>query len=99
MMKERLLVKRIAAERVQILFDMANREMQHDPDLAKDYIKILDKISVHYKVKLPKEIKNRICKVCKSLLVPGFNATVKIASKNRYVIYRCSNCGTEKHIH
>jgi ribonuclease P protein subunit RPR2 len=101
-MKNEALVKRIALCRIKTLFELAGRKMLNDTEtsrkLAKRYIDIARKISTHYKVKIPRELKYKICKKCGSLLVPGVNCRVRVASAHGYVAYVC-DCGGETHIH
>ena len=43
-----------------------------------------------------KELKRTICKGCRSLLVPGKTATVKIKTKEKRIGSQCNVCKTEK---
>ncbi|MEM0150081.1 MAG: ribonuclease P protein component 4 [Candidatus Micrarchaeaceae archaeon] len=96
------LVSGIAKQRIAILYGLAKEAAtKNTPEelaLSRSYTTKIKLISMHYKVKLPKEIKNSICKKCGSLLIPGLSAQVRIASANHYAIWKCSSCGTEKHI-
>ncbi|MGD0728498.1 MAG: RNAase P [Candidatus Micrarchaeaceae archaeon] len=95
--KKNATVKRIANERIIILYNLAKEET--DPKLSKRYVKILKQIGRHYKIKLPKQIKRALCKKCNSVLIPGKSMTVRLASSKRYLVYKCTECGTERHIH
>lgn len=90
--------KRVASERIGILYRLAEKEVQLHPELSKEYVRTLRKISAHYKVRLPQEIKNGVCKKCNTFLLPGFNSKIRLASKKEYIVYMCMNCGEEKHI-
>jgi len=89
-------IKKIALERIEILFEEAKKIIKEDKELSRKYVERLLLIAKHYKVRLPKEIKNYICKKCKSVLIPGYNATVRVTHKG-YVVIKCE-CGEEKHI-
>ncbi len=95
------IVKRIALERIEKLFELAaEKEAGGGEDgmrLAKRYTRLLKKIGMHYKVPLPKRIKNGICSGCGAVLIPGRNCTVRMASSEGYAVYKCE-CGNEKHI-
>lgn len=93
------LVNEIAGERIRILFSLAADAMAIDRDLAKKYVKSMRYISSHYKVQLPKKIKNGICRHCDEVLVPGINATTRIASSKGYIVTKCNKCGKEVHVH
>jgi len=100
--QERAVVRQIAKERIEILYNHAKElTMQNTEEsrkLAQKYVKRLRSIGMHYRVKIPKEIKNSICKKCNSVLLPGLNAHVRIASSHSYIVIKCDSCGTEKHI-
>jgi len=94
----RALVNSIARERIEILFGLAERNASSEPGLALSYITIIEKMRSHYKIGLPLRIKNRICKGCSTVLMPGLNCTAKVASSKGYVIYKCKRCGAERHL-
>ncbi len=92
------LVKKIASERIDILFGLAEGSLKENGALSKRYVSELRKISTHYKVRIPKKLRNSICTRCNVVLSPGFNATVRIVSSRRYVAYKCNSCGKEIHV-
>ena len=75
----------MALERIKKLFGLAKEER------PKRYIKMAEKISSRTRTKIPKELKDQVCRGCGTLLVPGKNATVRIARKERRLI--CHECG------
>ena len=84
---------RIAEERINRLFDLCNEAVKRNrQDLANRYAEIAKKISMKYKVKLPKEFNRRICKKCSCFLTPGINLRVRL-NKN-LITYTCLNCGS-----
>ena len=98
-MNRKELIKQVGNERIQILFNAAEKRTEiGDAALAKGYIKRLRKISTHYKIKLSKEMKNRICKKCNALLIPGKTCSVRVVSVHRYVSYECNDCKCQTHI-
>ncbi len=92
------IISGIAKERIEILFDLAEKTAPKDSGLSSRYVSIMERISTHYRVGLPPEIKNRICKKCSLVLVPGLNCNVIIGSSKGFVIYKCVKCGSEHHI-
>jgi ribonuclease P protein subunit RPR2 len=88
-------VRRIALERIVILYRLAEDTYKTDPDLSRRYLRLVKQISSHYKIKLAKEMKRHICRKCGSLLVPGDTLSVRLASSKRLVMYKCGNCGAE----
>ncbi len=99
-MKEERLVREVAQDRMERLFRLAEAlagsSNRGDEKLGKRYVALLKRISAHYKVRMPREIKNRICKGCNSVLVPGISCRVRIASQG-YIVYTCT-CGMQKRI-
>ncbi len=100
-MREERLMKEIALWRISRLFDLAAHSTEENgkesPAIARRYVILARKISTHYKVKIPPGIKNRMCKECNSILLPGLNCRVRIAS-NGFLVYIC-DCGSQKKIH
>lgn len=83
--------RRIARERIEILFDLAKKELKKHPERSKRYIELARKIGVRYNIRLER-LKRKFCKNCNSLLIPGYNSEVKIDSKRKEVIIKCKNC-------
>jgi ribonuclease P protein subunit RPR2 len=92
------LINAIAKERIEILFGLAEKTFQEDGKLAGSYLSIMNKISTHYKVGLPAHIKNRMCQGCSAMLMPGYSCSVIVVSSGGYIIYKCSECGSERHL-
>ena len=100
-MKNVNVMDRIASGRIGILLAKAELRTAEgtaaSKKLAKRYVSQARKISSRYGVRLPKELKNRICRKCGNFLVPGVNCSVKLASAHGYVVYACE-CGAERHL-
>ncbi len=88
------LFKRIARTHIEELFRHAENIQKIDQGLANIAVKRILEISKHYKVRLTKEQKLRICKNCKSFITPGRNAEVIL--KDKVMIIKCLECGKEK---
>ncbi|NJD98194.1 ribonuclease P protein component 4 [Thermococcus sp. LS1] len=86
--------KRIARERVEILFTLAERVFPYEPELANRYVEIALAVQQKAKIRMPKKWKRRYCKRCHSFLVPGVNARVRLRNKRiPHVVIKCLNCG------
>lgn len=100
-MKNANVMNRIASERIGMLLAKAeSRTLENTASSkkwAKRYVSLASKISSHYGVSIPKELKYKICRNCGNFLVPGVNCSVKLASSHGYVVYLCE-CGAERHI-
>ena len=99
--KKPLEQRRIALERIKRLFELGdwiiqeykNEDIDFGKKLANRYVELARKISMKYKVRIPRELKRRFCKKCHSFLVPGINLKVRIDSKQKSVVYECLECG------
>lgn len=94
----KVLVKKIADERISILFGLAEDAIKNDQIISHRYVAELRQISTHYKVKIPKKIKNQLCTRCNVLLYPGITSKVRMVSSQRYMAYVCNKCGKEIHV-
>ncbi len=82
----------IAGERIDILFDLAEREASaHNLHRADRYVGLARKIGMRYNVRIPGRYKRRYCKHCHSYLLPSVNCRVRV--RGRKVIIFCENCG------
>lgn len=101
-MKNESLVKRTALTRIRRLLAMAEDRTRENTatsrKLAKRYVGIAERISAHYRVRIPNVLRLRICKKCGNFLIPGINCDVRLASAHGYVAYACE-CGKEVHVH
>jgi ribonuclease P protein subunit RPR2 len=89
-----LTTKQIAQQRIDVLFQQAEKTYKENPKLASRYLETARKIAMAAKIRLPTKYKRRICKNCSMLLVPGDNCRVRIKQKREpHVVVTCLNCG------
>lgn len=86
-------VRKVAKERIAILYKLAKENLHKEDSLSIEYIKNLRRISEHYKIRLDPEMKVSICKNCNLPLIPGDNAQLRIIGKEKRRVYRCKTCG------
>jgi len=92
-------IKRIAKQRIQILFLQARKVSKTDPKLAEQYVKSARRIAMAAKIRLPTEFRRQTCKNCNALLVQGYNCRVRIKQKREpHVVITCLNCGNQTRI-
>jgi ribonuclease P protein subunit RPR2 len=90
-------IKEIARERIEILFNQAQRAFPSDRTLAKRYVELARRVGMKAGVRLTREQKLRLCKGCGGLLVPGVNCRVRTRSEfGTTVLITCLDCGTKK---
>lgn len=82
--------KQIAFERIEVLLEEARKISKTNMDLANRYLSLARKLSMKYKVKIPKKDKKLFCKGCYKYLLPG--KTLRARMKNKKLIYYCTNC-------
>ncbi len=82
--------KKIAEERIEILFKQAKEIFNENPKLSDRYVSLARKLSMKYKVKIAPQYKKQFCKKCYKFLVPG--KTLRTRIKNKVLIYYCKYC-------
>ena len=85
--------RKIAAERIDVLYGAAVRAFPKDKELSRGYIKLLEEIGRHYKIRIPKGTAARLCKVCALPLIEGQNLEIRVIAREKRLIYRCKACG------
>ncbi len=85
--------KKIAKERVRILFDQAESEFDKHPERSKRYVELARKMGMRYNVRLAKRMKMRFCSKCLSYLRPGVNCRVRTRNDKQSVVITCLECG------
>jgi len=89
----------IARQRVQTLFGLAEETLDQDPVLAQRYVNIARRIAMAAKIRLPPQYRHRICRNCKSFIVPGVNSRVRVKQlREPHVVITCLNCGKKMRI-
>lgn len=84
--------RRIAAERIDALFALAEQEAHKGNFPRADrYVELARKIGMRYTVRLPSGLKRRFCKECHAYLLPPKTARVRIAASR--VVTTCLRCG------
>ena len=92
-------IKDIALQRIEKLFKMAEEIHVKDQKMANRYVEIAYRIALRARVKIPKKYKYRICKRCKSYLVPGKTLSIRLRTKREpHIVMKCLVCGYTKRI-
>jgi ribonuclease P protein subunit RPR2 len=85
-------VKELARERIEILLASALREK--DEGLAAMQAGLAKKIAMRHRVRLPYKMRQLFCKKCKTFVVPGRTARVRIGrASTKAVRLTCARCG------
>lgn len=73
-----------------------NKNKKSNQIVAAYYTQLMVGIGHKSVLRSSKELKRTICKGCRSLLLPGKTATVKIKTKEKRIGSHCNICKTEK---
>ncbi|HLC37227.1 MAG TPA: ribonuclease P [Candidatus Nanoarchaeia archaeon] len=82
--------KKLALERIEILFKEAESNLKKHPERSHKYVKLARKIAMKFNLRIPHQLKRKFCKHCCKYLKPGVNSKVRI-HKSRIIIY-CKEC-------
>src|SRR3989338_3564435 len=82
--------KEIALERINILFEEAEKAFSKNKALADRYVSLARKIAMKVKLKIPLKLKRKFCKHCYKFLMPGVNSRVR--TRTGKVVISCFEC-------
>lgn len=83
-------IRKIARERIGLLFRLADEVVSVDPALADRYVDLARRIAMKQRIRLDRELRRRFCHHCYRFLVPGVNMRVRV-HRGRVVI-TCGHC-------
>jgi ribonuclease P protein subunit RPR2 len=89
-LKELKKQKDIGRERIVTLFEQAEDVFRKEPKLSNRYVELARKIAMKCKIRIPTNLKRKVCKHCYCYLVPGKNCRVR--THEGKVVYYCFNC-------
>jgi ribonuclease P protein subunit RPR2 len=88
-------IRRLAQDRIEILWNQSLSVVKTKPELARRWMIIAKALGQRARVKIPRNIRRRICKGCGSVLIPGENCRVRLRhNRSTHVSVTCFNCGT-----
>ncbi|MBN1792992.1 ribonuclease P [Candidatus Woesearchaeota archaeon] len=82
--------RKVARERIDILFSQADKAFPERKDLADRYVSLARKIAMKLKVRIRPELKRRFCRHCYKYLRPGVN--LRVRTTGGHVTYYCLEC-------
>jgi len=85
--------KKLAAERMKHLLEMAEGVFRKSPELADRYVQLAWKLATRYNVRFPPHLKRKFCRRCKSFWVPSITCRVRTRPDPPRVIITCLRCG------
>ena len=85
--------KAIANKRIEVLFKNAVSNSRSNPELAQRQAKIIRKLSMKFRIKMPWELRASFCKKCKKFIAPGINSRVRLGrGKIKSIRITCCFC-------
>lgn len=91
--KQKSWAKDMAYERILRLFELADMEFKKHPERSDRYAGLARRIGMRYRVRMPEELKTRICRHCHSYLVQG--ATARTRLQGTHITTTCLACGKQ----
>jgi len=86
--------KRLAAARIETLWEQASKAAKTDKDGARRRMLIADGVAQKARIKIPRHIKRRVCSDCGHVLIPGENCRVRVRqNRSRHLSVTCLDCG------
>ncbi|MDO8480794.1 MAG: ribonuclease P protein component 4 [Nanoarchaeota archaeon] len=83
-------VQSIAKERIEKLFEEAEAAFAKHPERSDRYAQLAWAISTKNKLRMPRELKRKFCRHCKSFWMPG--KTVRVRTQEGHVVFTCLVC-------
>ena len=85
--------RKIALERIVILFEQAEKTYASDPKRAQRYVDLARRIAMRSRVHLPPDLRRCVCRNCKSYLNPLNSRTRIRQEREPHVSTTCAVCG------
>lgn len=86
--------RRLARERIEILFDRAREFFPENPVLSDRCVELARRIAMRQRVRIPRELRRRFCRRCSAYLVPG--STLRVRVRRGKVVTTCMRCGRHR---
>ena len=82
--------KKLVAKHVETLHKAQQASLYTEPERAKRYTSLIQRLSRKLRFKLPRPVKHSYCKHCYVPFAPGKNCRVR--TRNKMVVYYCLDC-------
>ncbi|MFQ6107321.1 MAG: ribonuclease P protein component 4 [Thermoplasmata archaeon] len=92
MRRKKGLERRIARERIRILFELAEKEaLRGNMRRSNRYVQLARRIGMRYTTPIPSALKRRFCRRCGNFLLPATTSRVRLRSSR--ITITCGGCG------
>jgi ribonuclease P protein subunit RPR2 len=82
--------RRIARERIEILFAQAERFSRSFGEGSDRCVALARRVAMRHRVRIPRHLRRRYCRRCGAFLIPGVNLRVRVHRGN--VVATCLRC-------
>jgi len=82
---------KIAEERIDILFNRADKVFTIHPERSHRYVEMARNIAKKYNMKMPDIWGKRFCRSCHHFMKPGLNCQIRLSDSS--VVIKCLECG------
>jgi len=82
--------KKIARERIEILFGQAKSAFSAHPERSNRYVDLARRIAMRQRIRIDREYRRQFCHHCYTFLVPGKNMRVRVHQSS--VVATCHSC-------
>ncbi len=86
--------KKIALERIELLFGQAERFFADHPEWSDRCVEHARSIAMRHRIRIPRAYRRKFCRRCHAYLVPGATARVRI--HHGRVVVTCLRCGFQR---
>ena len=86
--------RRLARERIEILFDRAREFYPENPAASDRCVDLARRIALRQRVRIPRELRRRFCRHCSAYLVPG--STLRVRVRRGKVVTTCLRCDSRR---
>ena len=91
--KKKNMRQKIARERIHILLELARASaLEKDNELADRYAQLARRISMRYKVRMPRGFKLNFCRHCQRYLLPGSGSRLRLSGGR--LTRQCLKCSS-----
>ncbi|MFW9910930.1 MAG: ribonuclease P [Candidatus Thorarchaeota archaeon] len=86
--------KRLARARIEILWEQASEIARTDREGARRRMQIAARVAQRARIKVPKDVKRRVCRQCGIVLIPGESCRVRMRNNRaKHLTVTCTACG------
>ncbi|MFW9862296.1 MAG: ribonuclease P [Candidatus Thorarchaeota archaeon] len=86
--------KRLARARIKMLWEHASKIAKTDREGARRRMQVASRVAQRARIKVPKDIKRKICRQCGIVLIPGESCRVRMRNNRaKHLTVTCIACG------